>query len=450
MIRYIVVFPAAAMVAMTVIIMVMIWILSDTAVDYELKRELRKSLDANLYHISTRSGELKISEDFRYQDDNIYFVVIRKNGEVFAGDYPEGLVGEMSKIRVRDKLSRCVICSGERYYIRDVRIGRIRIEGEIKHKSVYVRGILKKSDADSFYYKVEMISCISLAVILCMFLIFEYMFSRRIVRDLKDMCQAAESIGKSLDMSQRMKCDHRYKEIAVLAQANNRMLDRLEQTFQTQEQFTSDVAHELRTPVAVVMAQCQYARKVRDEAEYREVMDTVYRQSKKINNLITQLLKFSRLDQDRMQLQDEMLDLTEIVQSICEEQQEKAEDAVSIHLHLKDSVTTGDIGLIAIVIQNLVGNAVKFSHRQGIIDVETGEEGQEVFVKVEDHGIGIKSGEQENIFRRFYKCDESRNAEGFGLGLALSEKIVEKHKGRITVESEYGKGSTFTLYLPKR
>ena len=313
-----------------------------------------------------------------------------------------------------------------------------------------MRGILKKSDADSFYYKIEMVSYISLVGILCIILAFEFIFSKRISKELKDMCHTAESIGTSLDMSQRMRCYHQYKEIAVLANANNRMLDRLEQTFQQQEQFTSDVAHELRTPVAVVMAQCEYAWKTDSEEEYREVLDVVYRQSKRLNNLITKLLKFSRLEQGRMQLRDEMLDLPEIVVSICEEQQEKAQDSVLIRLNLKDAVTTGDISLIAIVIQNLVENAVKFSHPQGEVEVETGGQGDEVFVKVTDHGIGILPENTEKIFRRFYKCDKARNAEGFGLGLALSGKIAEKHGGRIAVKSVYGAGSEFTLYLPKK
>ena len=435
---------------MTVIMMAVIRILSGQAIDYELKRELRKSVDSNLYHISVRKWKLDISGDFRYQDETVRFVVLRRNGEILAGEYPEEAAQVLQDFKVRNKLSRCIVCSGEKYYIKDVRIGRIRINGETRRKGVFVRGILKKSDADSFYYKLEMISCASLAGILCVILVFEFMLSRRISRELKNMCRTAECIGTSLDMSQRMKCDYQYKEIAVLAEANNRMLGRLEKTFRAQEQFTSNVAHELRTPVAVVMAQCQYASKVHDEEEYREVLDVVYRQSKKINSLITQLLKFSRLDQDRVQLQDEMLDLTEIVQSVCEEQQEKAGDAVLIQLSLKEAVTTGDIGLIAIVIQNLVENAIKFSKKQGRIDVETGEEGTEVFVQVRDYGIGMKPEDKGNIFRRFYKCDESRNEEGFGLGLALSAKIVEKHKGRITVESEYGNGSIFTLYLPKR
>ena len=214
--------------------------------------------------------------------------------------------------------------------------------------------------------------------------------------------------------------------------------------------MTDHMAHELRTPVAVVMAQCEYAWKTDSEEEYREVLDVVYRQSKRLNNLITKLLKFSRLEQGRMQLRDEMLDLPEIVVSICEEQQEKAQDSVLIRLNLKDAVTTGDISLIAIVIQNLVENAVKFSHPQGEVEVETGGQGDEVFVKVTDHGIGILPENTEKIFRRFYKCDKARNAEGFGLGLALSGKIAEKHGGRIAVKSVYGAGSEFTLYLPKK
>ena len=87
------------MVAMTVIMMVMIHILSNTAVDYELKRELRKSIDSNLYHISARNSELNISEDFRFQDDNIHFVVLKRNGKLLAGEYPMAVSEEMKKAR---------------------------------------------------------------------------------------------------------------------------------------------------------------------------------------------------------------------------------------------------------------------------------------------------------------------------------------------------------------
>ena len=263
------------------------------------------------------------------------------------------------------------------------------------------------------------------------------------------MCKIAENVSSSLDMSQRMDGDYRFYEISVLAKANDRMLDRLEQTFLLQEQFTADVAHELRTPVAVISAQCQYAKKKVDSVEeYREVLDVVYRQSKKIDTLITQLLNLSRLDQDRMQIEREELDLVEIVQSVCDGMREGLENNVSVRLNLREAFSTGDISLISIVIQNLIINAAKFSYPDGIIEIETGETEGEAYVAVKDYGIGIAKKNQERIFRRFFKCDESRNVGGFGLGLPLSRKIAEKHGGRITVVSEPGRETVFTLYLP--
>lgn len=216
-----------------------------------------------------------------------------------------------------------------------------------------------------------------------------------------------------------------------------------------QEQFTSDVAHELRTPVAVLLAQCQYVmgNEVSGE-EIREFIEVVHRQSEKMDTLILQLLKLSRLDQDRMEIQYETLDLKEIVQSVCEEWQEKSEESVKFRFDFQEVYSRGDISLISIVILNLITNAVKFSDPGGNVDVIMGKEDAWVYVSVRDYGIGMKPEEIEHIFHRFYKCDKSRNAEGFGLGLPLSKKIAQKHGGDITVESEPGKGSIFTLYLP--
>lgn len=446
MIHYIVIWPAISMICMTLMMMIAIRLFSNAAVDYEIKREIRKSTDNNRRNLSVVNGKLEIADGFSYQSDNVSFVVLKRNGEILAGEYPENIRSDMENFPIRNNLSSALVCDGATYYVRDARIGRMGGKG------LFLRGFLKKSDADSVYRKLEMGSYLMISGMLCVVLFGTLILAKRISKELKNMCQTAEHIGSNLDMSQRMRCeDHMFREIAVLASANNRMLDRLEQTFRLQEQFTSDVAHELRTPVAVVLAQCQYAReKVRDASDYQEVLDAIYRQSKKMNTLITQLLKFSRLDQDRVQMQEEVLDLMEIVQSVCEEQQEKGNDTIAIHLHLHEAVTTGDISLIIIVIQNLVENAIKFSYPDGQVDVETGENSGQAYVRVTDYGIGIEPEKLENIFRRFYKCDQSRNAEGFGLGLPLSLKIAKKHGGRIDVRSTVGKGSEFTLWLPKK
>jgi len=124
---------------------------------------------------------------------------------------------------------------------------------------VYLRAIIRKSDIYSRYQMLEYLSYLSIAAVFCIAIAGGILLSKHISSSLKKMCQTAEAIGQNMNMSERMEYQGRFYELAVLTQANNRMLDRLEETFRQQEQFTSDVAHELRTPIAVMMAQCQYA-----------------------------------------------------------------------------------------------------------------------------------------------------------------------------------------------
>lgn len=441
--HYIVLWPMVVITAMMLLMMMTIRLLSNAAIEYDIKNDLRKSVNQSLKYISFEKDGLKIEDEFWYIQD-CTFVILRTDGTVEAGSYPEKLKEKIKELEVPERLTVSVTSGTEKYYVRDVLIGR-----EHTKWKYYVRGIIKKSDADSHYATIAMVSYLNIICVLDAILVWGLFYSKRVSRALDDMCKTAESIGTSFDITKRMTENYKFQEVEVLAQANNRMLDRIEQNFQQQKQFTSDVAHELRTPIAVVLAQCQYAReRMLSVEEHEEILDVIFRQSKKIDSLIIQLLHLSRLDQDRIEIQDETLDLVEIVQSVCEEWQEKLQNGIRIRLNLEEAYSMGDIGLIVIVIQNLLTNAVKFSRPYGVIDIKTGEASGESYVQVTDYGIGIAKEHQEQIFQRFYKCDKSRNAEGFGLGLALSKKIVEKHGGRITVLSELGKGSTFTLYLP--
>ncbi|MBO5303544.1 MAG: HAMP domain-containing histidine kinase [Lachnospiraceae bacterium] len=428
---------------MMLLMLIMIRLLSNAAVEYDIRQDLKYSVFRNARNVSVDNRKILVDENFIYKEDNIYYLVIKKKGKVLYGNYPSEVEEEMKMFPIRRNSTRTLVVSGEKWFVRDVRIG---IPGE---KKVFVRGIIRKADADSQYRTIELWAYLCVIGVSFVILACEWIFARHISGELKGMCDTAEGIGKNLDMSRRMTYEGRFEEIAVLAEANNRMLDRMEETFLQQEQFTSDVAHELRTPVAVMLAECQYAENKRNPEEYEEVLEVVHRQSKKINTIISQLLNFSRLDQNREQIVMEKIDLADIVEVICEEQQEKNEKEISLELQTKEAVAMGDINLISIVIQNLISNAIKFSHEKGTIEIRTGEEAGWLYVSVTDHGIGIEQENLERIFRRFYKCDESRNAEGFGLGLPLSVKIAEKHGGNISVTSTIGKGSTFILHLPK-
>ena len=421
--------------------LIFVRILANAAVEYDIRQSLDREAFKNLKEIAaTPSGELILKENFVQKEGDIYFLVLNKNGDVISGEYPQGCPQD---IEINLKKLQRVSKGLENYFIRDMR----------KHlengRRFYLRAIVRKSDAYSRYQTMEYLAYFSLFVVSGIVILWGLLLAKRIAGSLREMCRSAETIGQNMNMSRRMEYDGKFYELAVLTQANNRMLDRLEETFRQQEQFTSDVAHELRTPIAVMTAQCQYAhgKKVSEE-DYQEALEVIERQSLKMSAIISRLLELSRLDHDRRQIEQEYVDLPELVQSVCEDLQQKSGDSLNIKLRLQQAHTVGDISLVMIAIQNLITNAIRHSEEDSLIEVETGMRENRVFVSVKDYGAGISEEDLPHIFKRFYKADKSRNSKGFGLGLPLAMKIAQKHGGTIIVESKEGAGSTFTLLLP--
>lgn len=423
---------------MAVTMLVFVHILANVAVSYDIRQNLERKLYKN-------SKSMYVDEEdqiaFVWQEEEIYFLVLNcSTGEVLAGEYPKGCPTDIS---IGGREFQEVTQGRETFFIWDI---RKRLDN---NRTVCVRGIVRKSDIYSRYRTLEYLACLSILLVSGAAILSGIVFARRISNSLKGMCRLAGKIGMDTNMSKRMEYHGRIYELMVLTQANNRMLDRLEEMFCQQEQFTSDVAHELRTPVAVITAECQYARAKSESMEdYQEAFEVIDRHSGKINMIISRLLELSRLDSHRRQIQREEIDLPEIVQSVCEDMQQKANDTLSLRLELAEARTVGDIGLIMIGVQNLLTNALKYSPAGSVIEVATGTTQEMVFVSVRDYGEGIREEDMEHIFKRFYKADKSRNSEGFGLGLPLTMKIAQKHGGTVTVDSVLGEGSAFMLLLP--
>ncbi|MDE7310353.1 MAG: hypothetical protein K2N87_01845 [Eubacterium sp.] len=426
---------------MALAMLIFVRILANAAVEYDIRKSLDYEAFKNLKEIKVdETGKVTYKEDFVLEEGDIHFVILDESGRIIYGQYPKGCPQD---VELNSKKLHQAVQGGEVFYIRDMR----------KHVKnglcIYMRAIVCKSDTYSRYQTLEYLAYVSILAVFCFAIFCGVLLSRRISSSLKKMCQSAEKIGRSKNMSTRMEYDGKYYELSVLTQANNRMLDRLEETFRQQEQFTSDVAHELRTPVAVMTAQCQYAHgKSVSREDYQEAFEVIERQSAKIGEIISRLLELSRLDHDRRQIQKEEVDLPELVQSVCEDLQQKSGDSLNLRLELEQAHTVGDISLVMIAIQNLLTNAVRYSDPGSRIEVETGQREGKVFVCVKDHGAGIGEEDLPYIFKRFYKTDKSRNSQGFGLGLPLAMKIAQKHGGTILAESRLGEGSRFTLLLP--
>ena len=181
--------------------------------------------------------------------------------------------------------------------------------------------------------------------------------------------------------------------------------------------------------------------------EFDDAIDVIYRQTKKTNVVITQLLNLNRLESDRIVLDLEDADLDEMIRSVCDEIEFKEKDNVRFELLLSGVKANLDIGLILILLQNLIQNAVKYSSFPATVRIVTEYREGCVVVEVQDFGCGIKEEDLPHIFDPFYRVEKSRNSEGFGLGLSLADRIAKVHGGELKVSSVWGEGSIFTLVI---
>ncbi len=278
-----------------------------------------------------------------------------------------------------------------------------------------------------------------------------YCIIRHALKPVDAISKTAHEISESRDLSRRIALSGT-DEIHRMAAAFDGMLDKIEATLEREKQFTSDASHELRTPVAVILSECEYAldcAKTLDE--YQESTQSVKRQAEKMSNLIAELLTISRMDRNTQTVSFERLDFSELLTFVCEEQQEIQNTAIKLNTDIPNQIAVkGDRFLLARLCINLIANAYQYTQPGGNIQVALTQRNSHVYMTVRDNGIGIAAEELPKIWERFYQVDPSRsNRTGSsGLGLSMVKWIAEAHHGSISVDSEPDKGTTFTLVLP--
>ncbi|MBU5478899.1 HAMP domain-containing histidine kinase [Eubacterium sp. MSJ-13] len=250
----------------------------------------------------------------------------------------------------------------------------------------------------------------------------------------------------------RFKEDVRTRELSELSESINHMAESLEKQETIRRRLTSDVAHELRTPVANVSSNLEAIIEGVWEPD-TERLQSCYDELQRISEIISDLEKLRQIEDENMNLEKTAVDLYELVQAVRTvfepELQKKHLNCV---LNGETTVVQGDGKRLHQVIFNLLSNAAKYSTDGGNINISLKDNGQEMAVLiVEDEGIGISKEDIPLIFERFYRTDISRNRKtgGAGIGLTIVKAIVQAHNGKITVESKEGEGSRFIVELPK-
>jgi heavy metal sensor kinase len=275
--------------------------------------------------------------------------------------------------------------------------------------------------------------------------------STRAIRPIQDISATASRISAG-DLSQRIPAADADNELGQLAGVLNSTFARLDAAFAQQARFTSDAAHELRTPVSVILTQTQATlNRERSAAEYRETVEACQRAAQRMRRLTESLLALARLDAGGETLRREPFNLADEAQACVELVRPlAAAKGVAIHTDPGAAECAGDADRMAQVITNLLSNAIQYNREGGEVRVATRCANGWSELVVADTGVGISKEDLPHLFERFYRADKSRSrADGrTGLGLAIAKSIVEAHGGTLEVSSVPEAGTTFTVRLP--
>ncbi len=286
-------------------------------------------------------------------------------------------------------------------------------------------------------------------VILFFGLLGGWWFVSRALRPISEISSTAVKISAG-DLSQRINSAEAESELGQLAAVLNSTFARLETAFAQQKQFASDAAHELRTPVTVILTQTQMALgRDRDAAGYKQTVEACQRAAQRMRKLIESLLELARFDAGqevikrlKFDFAKTITDSTELVQTLAEER------GVKIISEIAPLEITGDSERIAQVVTNLLTNAVQYNQPDGEVRVNLKSENGLAVLEIFNTGKGIAAEDLPRVFERFYRADKSRTGAGnSGLGLSICKAIVEAHGGTLEATSVTG-GTTFTVRLP--
>jgi signal transduction histidine kinase len=277
------------------------------------------------------------------------------------------------------------------------------------------------------------------------------------LRPVQGIMDEVDAISDGTSLHRRLAVPLSGDEMARLAVTVNGMLARLEQSFASLHRFTADASHELKTPLMVLRAGVERALiHPATPGEVLQSLDETLAQINQMTEMVENLLTLARADEGRAPLAVEEIDLRELVADVAETAEMLGEDTgvKAVHTMPESPVRLAvDRHRIREMLLNIVTNAIKYTPRDGTISLSLEEDGDWVTFVVRDTGIGIAAGDLPHIFERFWRADPARSRTGArpgtGLGLAITKWIAEAHGGSITVQSRPGRGSIFTVRLPR-
>lgn len=382
-------------------------------------------------------------DELDFYRHNVYVQAYSADGEFLGGAGTNDFDGEEE---FHNGEMRQVTIDGSPFLVYDLLV-------QTDAGSVWLRGITSAENDFSAARVITILALILLPVLVVITAVVGWFIARHAFKPVRQITDTVDAINDGDDLTARIGLRRGRDEIHRLAATFDRMFDRLERSFDSEKRFASDASHELRTPVAIILAECEYARQnAQTVDDYRESLEVVERQGRRMSTLINQLLNITRMDQGTQVISREDADFSELADVVADETVRASGKALEVEKNIAPGVHANvDVGLMSRLVQNLVENACKYTPEGGRVRVSlAAAEGRLTFT-VADNGIGIAKRDLPHIWERFWQADSSRGVDkGSGLGLAMVKQIADAHGGALSVESEPGRGSTFTFCMECR
>ena len=372
----------------------------------------------------------------------VYCSFYNTNGELLLSADKEDM--DFSGVPFMANKIRTVQSGGKEFYLYDYYV-------DMEVSGLWIRGVVLTDSHQGITDIILRLTVIILPIILIVTFLGALWISSRTFKPIEKIVATANSINDADDLTDRIALKRGPKEMKQLAGAFDRMFERLEKVFDAERQFTSDASHELRTPTAIILAECDRAkRKAKTPEDYRESIDNICEQGKRMSALIDELLGITRLQQGTERYPLSKGDLSEFVTLSCEEFVPADDRGIRMETEIDPGIECSfNASLMSRVIYNLLQNAYKYGRDNGYVRLSLSREDSDAVIRVKDNGIGIKKEDLDKIWQRFWQADSSRGSEGGnGLGLAMVKEIAELHGGSVTAESTEGRGSEFIFSLP--
>lgn len=437
---------ASLMIGVVGLVLAVIFYISSTILTSSIESRLFEIVEDSLQEIDYENGSFEVDDESWLIEEGVYLSFYTTEGIFISGNMPPSFTYDV--IFSAGEI-QTITSEGSDWAVYD---RMIYVEG---YGNAWIRGISSFSEAESTMQTMLYVSLIILPFMVLIAVIGGYLITRRAFIPVKRITESAEAITDGNELSKRINLGKGRDEIYTLANTFDRMFDRLESSFETEKQFTSDASHELRTPIAVIISQCEYAlESAESEQELLGALKVILGQSQKMSRLISQLLFLSRTDQEVQPMKYEEVNLSELAEVIIEEQKMLADQKnITIRSEIEPNlILDADETMMMSLLINLISNAVKYGKQDGYVSVQLKQDKDKIIGIIEDNGIGISESDQNKIWTRFYQVDTARTSEkegGVGLGLAMVNWIVQSHNGTITLKSALSKGSTFAFSLPK-